>query len=147
MSEEEFLEFNQALEETKEKYPELFLENISNVKQTNCGALVSHVSINSNGDIKLCNMDTMDCFTLPLENVFQKHLKESFEENRSFIEALFETQAPDPNSSYCRDCGYRVECGFCLLRLLINYALLGNKCKWYTHNPEILKYLTMEAGK
>lgn len=147
LDEEEILLFNQELENAKQLYPDLFLENVSAAKQINCGALVSHISINSKGDIKLCNMDTMDCFKLPLDNVLQVPLKETLEKNKAFIDALFKAEAPDPNSLFCMDCAYRAECGFCLLRSLRYYSFLGDKCKWYNyHKPEVLNYITMEVG-
>lgn len=60
------LEFNEMFETINDMYPG-FIKGKSTAdewKRDKCGALTSQCSIRSNGDVKLCTMDTGNYFKL-----------------------------------------------------------------------------------
>lgn len=135
-------EFNELLEEAIKRYPKFIRLNEieTSIKRNNCGALVSQCSIKTNGDIKLCAMDTGEYFNLNMGNAFQNSIKQCFDNNADFIYEFSQLSLPESGSEECNKCIYSMYCNKCLVRSFLCAQKLREKCKWYQNCvPSIIK--------
>jgi len=135
--EESLIKFYTLKQEVKSKYPKLILDSEEPV--INCGALVSEVTINSNGIIKLCNTDDQQVFKIDFGNVFEKNIMEIYDENIDFIQTLRKTMPPKKDSDTCVNCTERFFCSYCFVRGLTGASKMKDKCKWYSNLNPIIK--------
>lgn len=137
---EVFNEYINNYERMMIKYPEFIrIVNEDNRNTVYCGALTSQLSIRSDGQLKLCTMDTGNYFKLGLGNIFVDDLQEIYKRNSSFILGLSSMQLPDAET-ICNSCENAMFCNRCLLRGLISSKTMGEKCVWFTKEiPALLR--------
>lgn len=139
-----YMKFQKCIIDINEKYPNFvnIVEDAhySEMGKVNCGSLTSNVNITPSGDIKLCAMDNLSYMNSGLGNVFEKNIKDIYDQNEVLFDILYRTEPPKSNSAECSDCEHRFFCGNCLLRGVIKSKDLGEACKWYTEKvPDLLK--------
>lgn len=127
--------FSKLYDEMLEKYPKFTRASSieTKAKSKNCSTLTSQCSIKSNGDIKLCTMDTGEYFNLNLGNIFTNSLKDIYDSNKDFINALAELKAPKMTDSTCKDCEHFYFCDSCLLRSFLRAQDMNDKCGWFNN--------------
>lgn len=131
--------FSKLLQAIIEKYPGFMKLNIDGENaRNNCGAISSHVVIDSVGNIKLCTMDTLQYFNSSIGNIFNDCLKNIYDQNEDFVFAFANTTAPNMNSDECSGCQNRHFCNGCILRAVIKGSNNPN-CKWIASLPAALK--------
>ncbi|CAG7838724.1 Antilisterial bacteriocin subtilosin biosynthesis protein AlbA [Clostridium haemolyticum] len=138
---EELEDYLKHYDEVSKRHPG-FIRGKSKKEKTNknCGALTSQCSIKSNGDIKLCAMDTGEYFNLKLGNILEDSMKEIYDKNYDFLNALMELDLPRKESASCKDCKYALFCDSCLLRGFLRAQDINKNCNWYnTCIPNIVK--------
>lgn len=137
-------QFNELLRIAIDRYPNFIRMNSDEIriKRNNCGALLSQCSIRTNGDIKLCTMDTGEYFNLNIGNVFKNSIKECFDNNREFIYEFSQLVLPKRESEECNNCSYSAYCDNCLVRGLLSAQKIKEKCKWYQNcvSPKIKEH-------
>ena len=142
LNENELMEFNKMFESINSMYPG-FIKGKSTAdewKRNKCGALTSQCSIRSNGEVKLCTMDTGDYFKLNIGNVFNKTIKEIYDDNTDFLYAFSDIDLPHLDSTTCKRCIYVPFCHGCLLRGFLKAQDIKAECIWYKETvPEIVK--------
>lgn len=142
LNEKELLEFNEMFETINDMYPG-FIKGKSTAdewKRDKCGALTSQCSIRSNGDVKLCTMDTGNYFKLNIGNVFEKTIKEIYDDNTDFLYAFSDISLPHIDSTTCKECVYVPFCHGCLLRGFLKAQEVKDDCAWYKETvPEAVK--------
>ena len=142
LNEKELLEFNEMFETINDMYPG-FIKGKSTAdewKRDKCGALTSQCSIRSNGDVKLCTMDTGNYFKLNIGNVFEKTIKEIYDDNTDFLYAFSDISLPHIDSATCKECVYVPFCHGCLLRGFFKAQEVKDDCAWYKETvPEAVK--------
>lgn len=142
LNEKELLEFNEMFETINDMYPG-FIKGKSTAdewKRDKCGALTSQCSIRSNGDVKLCTMDTGNYFKLNIGNVFEKTIKEIYDDNTDFLYAFSDISLPHIDSATCKECVYVPFCHGCLLRGFLKAQEVKDDCAWYKETvPEAVK--------
>ncbi|MGZ7440365.1 PqqD family peptide modification chaperone [Paenibacillus sp. TH7-28] len=142
--EEGLMEFKKQHDLVLEKHPG-FIQDITEIKEVtrkNCGAICSQVSINVNGDVKLCNMDSGDYFKLNMGNITTQSIKKVFDNNKDFLKELMNTELPMLDSDNCKDCEQNLFCTNCLLRGFIgarNMHEINKTCEWYQKIHPIVK--------
>jgi len=129
--------FDDQCNEIKLKYPGFILE--SALPETNCGAIHSSVSIKSNGDIKLCNMDTGEYFNLDFGNVFSERISTIFTRNQELLQKFREIVMPDRDSDDCTHCESKQYCSACILRGVLSSKRMGGNCKWFEKLDPMIK--------
>lgn len=97
----------------------------------NCGCLSSHVTIDANGRIKICTMDTLKYIKSDFGNAFKESIRKIYEEKQELIAEFSNTMAPIANSEECKHCENATFCSSCLLRAFISAKEKGNQCEWY----------------
>lgn len=129
------------LEQINNKYENLLsLIDVDRSKNKNCGCLTSHAVISPNGDIKICTMDNLEYFNSSIGNVFEKNLKDIYDDNADYINAFFNMSSPKINSLECEECKNKNFCNGCLVRGLVKSKEIGSDCKWYINKiPKIIK--------
>ncbi|HGM3509307.1 TPA: radical SAM/SPASM domain-containing protein [Clostridioides difficile] len=139
---DDFLKFNDLYKQLLEIYPG-FVRNTAKSEKRNhnsCAALVSQCSIKSNGDIKLCTMDTGNYFNLNFGNVFESHIKDLYDKNKDFLNEFYNLHLPKKEMKECKDCLYIRFCEGCLLRGFLRAQDMKDKCTWYqNYIPQIVK--------
>lgn len=128
-TEEDINLFNKQRLLIKEKYPKMILE--APAARINCGAITSEVSIDTQGNIKLCNMDDRSFLQLQMGNVFKSSIKDIYDENSEFIKAIKNVVLPKFESETCKLCSEKFFCSHCLIRGLKSAYRIKEKCKWY----------------
>ena len=114
-----------------DKYPG-FIKGVLEVEELtrkNCGALTSNIGIDSEGNIKLCSLDTGEYFDLRLGNAFENDIKKLYDENKEFFSKLMNLEPPMHNSAECENCEKKYFCSNCILRGLIGAEQVPD-CKW-----------------
>lgn len=139
---ESIKKFNDAIERINSKYKN-FVSMIEDTKpfRANCGSLTSNVTITPNGDIKHCTMDNLEYVNSSIGNVFKDgSIKQIYDKNREYIDAIFSTKPPKLNLPECKECMHKYFCANCLLRGFIKHKEIGDECKWYQNLvPQIVK--------
>lgn len=121
-----------------EKYKALFQN------KSNCGFLTSNVSINPQGDIKLCGMDTLKYTYKRFGNVFEKNIREIYDEKRGTLLEVVNLERPRIQAEECQECDLRGFCNGCILRGCIGSKEKGGMCGWYTNKvPQHLKQVLL----
>lgn len=139
---EELEEYLKLYDRISELHPGFIRGKASEEAQNNknCGALTSQCSIKSNGEVKLCAMDTGEYFNLNLGNILQNSMREIYDENCDFLNALIGLQLPKKDSFSCKNCKYALFCDSCLLRGFLRAQDMSENCNWYnTCIPNIIK--------
>lgn len=109
-------------------------------KYKNCACLTSHFVISSSGDIKICTMDNLEYFNSSIGNVFEKTIKEIYDDNDEYIVAFYNMTSPKINSPECKECENKFFCSNCVLRGLFKAKEVKEKCSWYKNQvPKIIK--------
>ncbi|ASZ16942.1 radical SAM/SPASM domain-containing protein [Bacillus cereus] len=132
LTKEDAIILEEKLERIHDKY-ENFLSIIEGDRSQhkNCGAIASHCVVSSNGDIKICTMDSLD-FNSSIGNVLEKNVKDIYDENADYINSFFNMHSPKIDSVECADCINKHFCSACILRGLVKAKELGNRCNWYS---------------
>lgn len=135
-NDKQLLEYLDTYKSIEKKYPG-FIRSVEEekVEGTSCSALFSQVSINPKGEIKLCTMDTGEYYAFKFGNVFEKTIKEIYDENSEFLYSFMNLEYPEANT-ICKGCGNALFCHRCYLRGLIQAKNLGDKCKWFSKYKE-----------
>lgn len=141
---EGLMEFKKQHDLILDKHPGFIqeIEDLKEVTRKNCGAICSHVSINVDGDIKLCNMDSGDHFNLDMGNVITDSIKNVFDNNKDFLKEFMDTKLPMLESDDCKDCEQNLFCTNCLLRGFIGARKMheiNRTCKWYQKTHPLVK--------
>lgn len=105
----------------------------------NCGVLSSHCCISSNGDVKLCTMDTGDYFPFSLGNICNETLTEIYLSHKNLIRDISNISKPKQDTLDCADCEKRLFCSGCILRGLLSFNELNSKCRWGQSLPNSIK--------
>jgi len=135
------IKLEETLDRVQQKYKNfLSLIEGDRFNNKNCGAVASHSVISSNGDIKVCTMDSMDHFNINVGNVFEKGIKNIYEDNTEYINSFFNLQSPQADSIECANCKHKLFCSACIVRGLTKAQEMGSDCLWYTNKvPAIIK--------
>ncbi|MDE6208674.1 MAG: PqqD family peptide modification chaperone [Lachnospiraceae bacterium] len=137
---QQIVSFQKMIEKANFLYPGMISFIDYHPNDCNCGAMTSHVVIDSYGRIKLCTMDNGTYFNNKMGNCISKNIQENYKDNLEFIKALTTYQIPNEESKECYDCKEYYACGHCLLRNFINMKEKKYNCEWYKKNvPEIVK--------
>lgn len=132
--------FQNMIERANSIYPGMISFIDYHPNDCNCGAMTSHVVIDTYGRIKLCTMDNGTYFNNKMGNCISKNIEENYKDNLEFIKALTTYQLPNEESKECYDCKEYYACAHCLLRNFINMKDKKYNCRWYKKNvPEIVK--------
>lgn len=121
------------------------IEKLESITRKNCGALTSQVSINCNGEIKLCNMDSSEFFQFKLDNVLTSPIKTVYAKNQELMQKYMDIRLPQIDSEECRNCEQKAFCANCTLRGIAGSKKLqsnGKVCGWYQKmDPEVKEKL------
>jgi len=140
LTNDEVVKFDYTIAQAIEKYPNMISVIDRDLYEYNCGAISTHVVINTKGDIKLCVMDDRTYFNNEMGNCLENSIKEIYDKKIDFIYALAKYSLPDENNDECRKCEKLYACSRCLLRHLINIKQKEYKCSWYINNvPDEMK--------
>ncbi|WP_397334032.1 radical SAM protein [Paenibacillus sp. YN15] len=133
LNQEELVRFDESLVRINNTYKNFL--NLIDVPiaqhGNNCGALTSHCIITAKGDIKLCNMDNLKYFNSNFGNVFEKNIKDLYNDNFEFINSFINLPTVKETSEECKKCENYNFCYQCILRSLIKANELKEKCNWY----------------
>jgi radical SAM protein with 4Fe4S-binding SPASM domain len=141
---EQLYEFKKMQKVLSTKYPG-FVQDIAEIEgmtRKNCGAIRSELSIDTFGNIKLCNMDSGENFKINMGNILQSSVKEIFDKNKDFLDAFIDVRLPDLTQKSCSDCTERAFCHNCLLRGFLSAKRLHKEhkeCDWYSALPDVIK--------
>lgn len=137
INEKDVIEANEILKKINDKY-ENFLTLIDGEQSQsmNCGCITSHIVISSNGDIKICTMDTLEYFDSSIGNVLKEKINDIYDRNSEYILDFFNTPAPKTFFNECKDCLNIGFCNSCMLRGLIKAKEVGKQCLWYSNYVE-----------
>lgn len=132
-SEEEIKLFNKAINRVNQEYPDFLkkAQSPSDMNRQNCGAIFPHATIDSAGNIKICPMDELPNFGNPLGNVFEKPIKQIYDDNADFITSFTTLLPPNFFQEDCQVCEKAVFCHTCVARGLLSAQEKGDKCSWY----------------
>ncbi len=138
---EQLAKFEKVVNNIMSKYSNFLTVREDAVNERpNCGSLTSNVTIMPDGNIKHCTMDNSKYANTSIGNVFDKPIKQIYDENTDYIEAVFALEPPKYDSIECRECDKKYFCGNCILRGFISRKDKGEECKWYTNKvPQIIK--------
>ncbi|WP_438734479.1 PqqD family peptide modification chaperone [Enterococcus sp. AZ128] len=139
-TEESFMNFVNIYKKIDNKYPD-FIRIVSEERYASesCGALLSSVSIKSNGNLKICTMDTGDYFNLDFGNVFQEKFTDIYDRSQNFLTTFSQVTLPDV-LTICKDCEHNLYCNRCILRGMQKASEKKDECIWYRNFlPEELK--------
>ncbi|WP_461207632.1 radical SAM protein [Clostridium sp. DL1XJH146] len=140
LNEDDAYNVNQKLEKINKKYKKfLSIVEGDRSRNKNCGCLTPHVVIASTGDIKICTMDNLKYFNSSIGNVFEKNIKDIYDDNVEYINTFFNMSAPQFDSLECKECKNKYFCSNCLLRGLVKASEMNGKCLWYNNIPKIIK--------
>jgi MoaA/NifB/PqqE/SkfB family radical SAM enzyme len=123
-------EYEKKMQLISMKYPGFLREPLKKESSTNCGTVTSHCAIRSNGDIKLCTIDTGDYFNFDIGNIHNETLKSIFDRNRNLCQDLRTVTCPSRKNSNCTGCPEVLYCEGCMLRGFLKAQELGNMCHW-----------------
>lgn len=141
----QLIQFQQLVSEAIEMYPGMISVIDYQPNDCNCGAMTTHVVIDSYGKIKLCTMDNGLYFDNKMGNCLEKTIKEIFDDNIRFVEKLTKYYLPDGSCQECSECQELYACGRCMLRHFINLKERNFECEWYKNNvPEEIKRFFFE---
>lgn len=139
---ESIQKFTDALKKINTKYKN-FISIIEDTDpfRENCGSLTSNVTITPNGDVKHCTMDNLCYCNSSIGNVLKDGtIKELYDKNSNYVEAIFSTVPPKLNSDECSACDHRYFCANCILRAFVKRKEIGDECGWYNkHVPRVVK--------
>ncbi len=142
LSSEELYIFENIIEKINKKYPDFISLVDNNPEKKNCGCLTNCMAIQVNGEIKLCSMDSGTCLSSSFGNVLTESIATIYKQHQTFIAALENTEAPQPDAKVCQDCVYFSFCASCLLRAFIMAKRLGRECKWFeTISSDVQEYI------
>ena len=116
------------------KYSEMMrnpLVEAPNNQMINCGCISSHLTIKSNGDVKMCTMDCGDCTNSKFGNVLEQGVKKLYDEHQRLIYAIAYQQVPNINSEQCKKCKNFTFCVSCMLRTVLKASEEKENCYWY----------------
>lgn len=99
----------------------------------NCGCISSHLTVKSNGDVKMCTMDCGDCTNSKFGNVLEQGVKGVYDLHQKLIYAIAYQQVPNANNEHCRQCANFTFCVSCMLRTFIKASEDKENCYWYQH--------------
>lgn len=130
-SEKSFLKFVDIYKKIDDKYPG-FIRIVSEERYNSeaCGAVISSVSIKSNGNLKICTMDTGEYFDLDLGNVFQEKFTDIYNKKQDFLSVFSTVKLPDA-LTICKDCKDNLYCNRCILRGMQRATEKKKQCVWY----------------
>lgn len=133
LNEEDIKYMQRVLEKIARDFPGIMQLVDDNEKSNdyNCGVLSGHAVINSKGFIKLCTMDNLEYFNSSIGNVFEKDIKEIYDENYEIIGAISTQDVLLFTSDECQGCEYLASCTGCLLRMFLNIRKKNFECSWY----------------
>ena len=131
LNEEEVILFESYLEKANREHPGMIsvIDYLPN--DNNCGAITSHVVIDSRGNIKLCTMDDRTHFENEFGNCLNKDIREIYDDNKDFLYILAKYGLPEVGNSICGKCENSFSCSRCLLRHFINMKQCKGTCRWY----------------
>jgi radical SAM protein with 4Fe4S-binding SPASM domain len=136
---EDLKKYFELYSELIKKYPNFIKLKIEE-EQQNCKALTSSCSIKSNGNIKLCTMDTGEYFNLNLGNVLKNSIKEIYDSNIDFLNRFIELRLPNRESETCINCENIWFCENCFLRGFLMSQNMNGKCSWLNESvPNLVK--------
>lgn len=137
---EDVIYFQKELEIANQKYPGMISIIDYRPNDNNCGAMTTHVVINSYGKIKLCTMDDGSYFKNPMGNCLNESVVNNYDKNMGLVKALTFYQLPTEENEECKGCTEQYACGHCILRHFINLKERNFECDWYkNHMPRIMK--------
>ena len=139
---EDIYKFQSMIEEANKLYPGMISYIDYQPNDNNCGAMTTHVVINSHGYIKLCTMDDRSYFNNDLGNCISESVKVIYDRNINLIKSLSYYSLPNESNEECEKCSQFYACAHCLLRHLINIKEREYKCRWCKENmsEEIKKH-------
>lgn len=119
-----------------DKYHEMMkspLVEAPNNHMVNCGCITSHLTVKSNGDMKMCTMDCGDCTHSKFGNVLEQGVKGVYDLHQKLICAIADQQVPNVDNEHCRQCKNFTFCISCMLRALMKANEDKEKCYWYQY--------------
>lgn len=133
LNEEEYKQMFDSIKRINEKYDGLIkIHDSDKFRQgPNCGCVSSHVTIDAGGEIKICTMDTREYVKGNWGNVFDKNIKDIYDERQNEVICFSQIVAPDGMSEECKNCNKRGFCSSCLLRAFVASREKNGQCKWY----------------
>lgn len=131
---DELCKFQSMIEEANKLYPGVISYIEYQPNDSNCGAMTTHIVIDSHGYIKLCTMDDRTYFSNNLGNCISESVKDIYDRNINLVKLLSNYSLPNESSEECKSCSQFYACAHCLLRHLINIKERGYSCKWYEEN-------------
>lgn len=142
LSSDELYIFDNIIEKINKKYPNFISLEYKDPEKKNCGCLTNCMTIQVNGEIKLCSMDSGTCLPSSFGNVLTESIDTIYKKHQPFIVALENTEAPQPDAKVCQDCVYFSFCARCLLRAFTMGKKLGRECKWFeTISKDVQNYI------
>jgi len=133
------IEFFETVRRINDKYKD-FINLVEGTRyqslfqnKPNCGCMTSNISITPKGEIKLCSMDTLEYTSKRFGNVFDKNIREIYDEKKDILLELVNLERPRLQSEECKECNLRGFCQGCILRGVIGAKEKGEMCKWYTN--------------
>lgn len=139
LNNDQLVEFARIISEINTNYPGFISMIDDNSQRKNCGCVSNCVGVNSYGDLKLCATDCGKTMFIPLGNVFEKGIREIYQEHATFVEQM--DLITTPNKEICGDCTNLGYCAYCTLRGMNKFKEIGDKCKWgKTLNKTLLEY-------
>lgn len=83
---EDFKCINDKLDRIKKKYKiNLSFTEVGRSRSKSFGFLTPHVTIFYNGDINICTMDKLEYFSSSIGNIFEKNIKDIYDEKAEYI--------------------------------------------------------------
>lgn len=133
--------FSNAIKSIRSKYKNfIMMPKDLSLHRENCGALTTNVTIAPNGQIKICPIDNGQDLSNGLGNVFKENIKDIYDNNIEYLDAVFNMMPPKDSIVECNDCSNKFFCSGCMLRGLIKRKEIGDGCKWYINQvPELIK--------
>lgn len=140
LKEQDMICYVESLDKINEKYPNLIDVVERPAERNNCGAITANFVISPNGKIKICAMDNLSYCDSSIGNVFEKSVKQIFDDNSEFIQEFRELKAPNAATIECEQCENRFFCGNCVLRGIIKGSEKEGGCEWIKNIvPEIIQ--------
>lgn len=135
-SEEDIKRFGEIINSIDYSYPGFLkkAQNLSDMDRNNCGAIFPHATIDPEGNIKICPMDEIPNLGNPLENVFEKPIKQVYDANADFVTEFTSQLPPSLFQEDCQACDKAAFCHTCVARGLISAQEKNDKCSWYRDN-------------
>lgn len=105
---EDFRYVNDKLERINKNYKStVSLIEGAHSRCENWGLLTPHVAIDYNGDINICIMDNLEYFNSSIGNIFEKNIKEIYNEKAEYIKDFLNLGDPIFNSLEFKECGQK----------------------------------------